>query len=140
MKHIDIMQPPFCDLIFTGEKTIESRFTLVKCPPFKRVYSGDIVYIKKSGGDILGKIVVDKVSYFEKMTPSDWIEIKKYQNQLCAYYDPDFWDKRKKARYVSLIFIKSYKKYSIPQKFVKKDRRGWVVLSEQNVKTRPQKN
>ena len=128
MKHLDIMHFPFYDLIFNGERTMEARFTKVRCAPFQKVNAGDVIYIKKCGGYILGEVTVKKALYFENPTPEDWSIIKKYHKQLCSHYEKDFWEKRKDAKYISLLFIDSPKKYAAPQIFIKKDRRGWVIL------------
>ena len=44
-QHLAILVQPFLDLILKGEKTIETRFTKVKCPPFQKVKEGDIILL-----------------------------------------------------------------------------------------------
>ena len=127
-QHLAILVQPFLDLILRGEKTIETRFTKVKCPPFQKVKEGDIILLKKSGGLVVGEITAGKVEYFSNLTPEKIEALKKYSSEICSDYDPKFWDKRKDSRYVSFIHIASVKKYATPYPFPKNDRRAWLVL------------
>ena len=52
--HLAILTPGWIDLILDGSKTIESRFTKVRCAPFGKVHEGDSVYLKESGGLVKG--------------------------------------------------------------------------------------
>lgn len=127
-QHLAILVQPFLDLILKGEKTIETRFTKVKCPPFQKVKEGDIILLKKSGGLVVGEITAGKVEYFSDLSPEKMEELKKYSSEICADYDPYFWEKRKDSRYISFIHIARVKKYETPYPFPKNDRRAWLIL------------
>ena len=127
-QHLAILVQPFLDLILQNKKTIESRFTKVKCPPFEKVKEGDVILLKQSGGLVVGEMVAGKVEYFSDVTPEKMEGLKKYSSQICADYDPNFWEKRKDARYVTLIHIARVKAYENPYPYPKKDRRAWIVL------------
>lgn len=127
-KHLAVFKPPFLDLILTGKKNIESRFSRVRCAPYEKVESGDIVLLKKSGGLIYGEFTVLKVETFSDMTPKMLKTLKKYSQAICADADPNFWKTRKNCRYVTLIHIQKPKRYKKPYSITKHDRRGWVVL------------
>ena len=131
-QHLAILVQPFLDLILQRKKTIETRFTKVMCPPFQKVRKGDIILLKKSGGLVLGEMTAGEVEYFANITTDKMEELKKYSLQICADYEPNFWDKRKDARYVSFIHIESIKKYDKPYPYPKKDRRAWLVLDNKN--------
>ena len=68
--HLAILTPGWIDLILDGTKTIESRFTRVRCAPFRKVHEGDSVYLKESGGLVKGMFTVAKVETFENLTAS----------------------------------------------------------------------
>lgn len=105
-KHLAIFKGQAGEEILSGKKTIESRFSKVKKAPFGVVSSGDMVYIKPSGKEIIGEFRVKKVCYFE---------------------DPEI----KTARYATFIFIGDSARFiTSPLKFKKKDSRGWVVLEQ----------
>ena len=68
--HLAILTPGWIDLILDGSKTIESRFTKVRCAPFRKVHADDSVYLKESGGLVKGMFRVAQVETFENLTAS----------------------------------------------------------------------
>ncbi|KKQ35404.1 MAG: hypothetical protein US51_C0006G0001, partial [Microgenomates group bacterium GW2011_GWA2_37_6] len=54
MKHLAIFKGDGAEKILTGKKTIESRFSKNKIAPYGVVSAGDLVYMKLSGGAIIG--------------------------------------------------------------------------------------
>ena len=128
-KHLAILTQPFLDLILDGKKTIESRFTKVRCLPYNRIAAGDIVIMKKSGGLVLGEFTVSKVKTFTDTTPDDISKIAgKYGREIGSDVQDDFWECRQKTKYVTLMYISNPVRYESPYPFPKKDRRGWVLL------------
>ena len=115
-------------MILTGAKTIETRFSKVKLVPFGIVSTGDLVYIKPSGKDIIGEFRVKKVIFFDGLTSEDLVLIKKqYGMEITA--DETYWERKSSANYGSLIFISQCTPFiTSPLKITKKDLRGWVVL------------
>ena len=127
-KHLAIFKGKTGEAILFGKKTIESRFSRIKNPPFGAISSGDLVYIKPSGKDIIGQFRVKKVIFFDGLNVSDLEELKKrYGKELSE--GNDYWEANKTPRYGTLIFIgDSSRLITSPIKFPKKDLRGWVVL------------
>ena len=66
--HLAILYPVWIELILDGSKTIESRFSKVRCAPFGKVSTGDTVYLKVSGGPVKGHFTVADVTTFENLT------------------------------------------------------------------------
>ena len=126
--HLAILVQPFLDLILNGKKTIETRFTKVKCSPFQKVKEGDIILLKQSGGQVIGEMIAGRVEYFSDLTPQKFENLKKYSSEICSEYEDLFWEKRKDARYITFIYVAGVKKYDKPYPFPKKDRRAWVLL------------
>lgn len=128
MKHLAIFTKGVGEKILSGEKTIESRFSRKKNPPFGVISSGDLVYIKPSGEDIIGQFRVQKVFFFDGLTQNDLNDLqKRYDNQLAT--DKNYWESKKNAKFGTLIFIGNSSRFiTSPVKFPKKDLRGWVVL------------
>ena len=127
-KHLAIFKGQAGDLILTGKKKVESRFARVKNPPFGMIGSGDLVYIKPSGKDIIGQFRVKKVIFFDGLTPLDMARIRKeYGGDLAI--DKTYWTNRSNCKYGTLIFIGDCTRFvTAPVKPFKKDLRGWVVL------------
>lgn len=118
--HLAVFNEPFLSLVFSGEKKIESRFSINKISPYERVKEGDVVILKESGGPITGIFIVGEVKFFKHL---DKYLITKIENEfgelICTSYDENFWIKREKANYASLIEVSKIKK--LPPSKVKKE-------------------
>ncbi len=126
-RHLAVFNPEEADLIFSGKKKIEGRFSQIKIPPFGKVAAGDIVLIKKPGEKIIGQFLIDRVFYFDHPKKEEIEQIKrKYGRGLVL--PATFWLDKEKINYLTLMFIKSVTKFIIAPKIVKKDLRPWVVL------------
>lgn len=127
-KHLAIFKGNAGEKILLGQKTIESRFSKVKNAPFGVISSGDLVYIKPSGKDIIGQFRVKKVFFFDNFDLRDLRDFReRYGKQLAV--DEGYWEKKKNSRYGILIFIGDCTRFiTSPVKIKKSDLRGWVVL------------
>ncbi len=128
MKHLAIFKGDGAENILNGKKTIESRFSKGKIAPFGIISKGDLVYIKTSGGEIIGQFRVTKVIFFDGLNFEDLEYLKeKYGKEIAS--DEAYWLKVKDSKYGSLIFIGSCTRFiTSPIKVPKKDLRGWVIL------------
>lgn len=127
-KHLAIFKGRVGELILKGEKLVETRFSKAKIVPFGVVSSGDLVYIKPSGKDIIGQFRVKKVIFYDGLDPGDIKVIKEtYGQEITA--DDDYWQRKSNSIYGTLIFIGQTTPFiTAPTKIPKKDLRGWVVL------------
>lgn len=127
-RHLAIFKGNGAELILSGKKTIESRFSKRKDPPFALLACGDLVYIKPSGKDIIGQFKVKKVIFYDGLTWDDILDIKERFGKEIAL-DESYWGSKNNAKYGSLIFIGESSRFiTSPIKIPKKDLRGWVVL------------
>ena len=127
MKHLAIFDKDLVEAIFSGAKKVDGRFSKIRVVPFGRISKGDIVWMKISGGKIVGYFKVSKVISFEHLTTKDLQLIKDVWGKD-LYLSEKFWREREKVNFATLIFIDSVGKFLVPPKFVKKDLRPWVVL------------
>ncbi|MDO8570594.1 MAG: hypothetical protein Q7R97_03340 [Candidatus Daviesbacteria bacterium] len=127
-KHLAIMDRATIDKILSGKKIIETRFSLHKIAPFGVVSSGDLVYMKASGGEIIGQFRVKKVFFFEGFDQKDFFDLKKrYEKEINA--DENYWNNKKDCKFGTLIFISESERFiTSPIKIKKSDQRGWMVL------------
>lgn len=126
--HLAVFNEPFLSLVFEGKKKIESRFSINKISPYKRVKKGDIVILKESGGDVTGIFIVGEVKFFKHLDKCLIAKIEdEFGEMICTSYDENFWAKREKANYASLIEVNKIKKLP-PYKSEKRDRSGWSIL------------
>jgi hypothetical protein len=124
--HLAILVEPYLQFILDGKKTVESRFSANRCPPYGAVKKGDIILLKRSGGPIVGLCQVADV-WFYHLDPESWKFIKdKFAKAICAQ-GTAFWEERETASYATLMRIEQVQTIE-PVNFTKRDRRGWVVL------------
>lgn len=126
--HLAIFVEPYLQYVLDGKKTVESRFSINHCAPHNRVFSGDVLLLKKSGGPIVGMCEVSNV-WFYNLDKNSWSEIRREFTQALCAQDPEFWSKRKLASFATLMKIKKPVKTK-PVYLDKRDRRGWVVLKQ----------
>jgi hypothetical protein len=126
--HLAVFVEPYLQFVLEGRKTIESRFSVNRCAPYQRVKSGDVILLKRSGGAIVGLCLVSQAWYYHLEAGSLEMIREKFGKAICAQ-GSDFWKSRERASYATLIRVQDVTSIeSVP--FVKRDRRGWVVLSE----------
>jgi hypothetical protein len=124
--HLAIFNEPYLRYVLDGTKTVESRFSVNRCPPYSRVTRGDLLLLKRAGGPVMGICAVGAVQFYN-LDPASWQQIRRdYTTALCAQ-DPDFWAAREAAAYATLMQVSNARNIP-PFEFPKKDRRGWVVL------------
>jgi hypothetical protein len=123
--HLAVFTEPFFALVLEGRKTIESRFSRVRCAPFEAVSDGDIILIKQAGGPICGLALARQAWSFE-LDRQIFSRIREqYGDAICA--DDDFWRNRRNSSYATLIELAE--PTAIPaMPCSKRDRRGWVPL------------
>ena len=125
--HLAILVEPYLQFILEGRKTVESRFSSRRLPPYRSVSSGDVILLKRSSGPILGICEIAEV-WFYRLDPASWAVIRTEFTQAMCAQDPDFWRNRVKASFATLMRIQNVIRVS-PIKCGKRDRRGWVVLT-----------
>ena len=130
--HLAVLTPGWIELILTGDKTIESRFTKRRSAPFGKVNAGDVVFMKESGGLVKGAFRVGKVDTIEKLTYELRIAIDaSFREQIFGTpYFTEHWDQWKASNHATLIHIAEPVAFKEPFAFPKRDRRAWVVLDD----------
>lgn len=121
-----VFAEPYLALMINGMKTIESRFSRNKTVPYERITKDGIVFVKRSGGAVIGYLEIENVLFFDLATKPIQ-EIKdEYNSGICA--DEEFWRAKAQSRYATLIFIREFHPLS-PFTVTKKDMRTWIVLN-----------
>lgn len=132
-KHLAIFSPEGAEQVLAGKKTVETRFSKNKIVPFGEVSAGDVVYIKVSGGNIVGQFLVKKVISIENIDQTDWDFISKsYGKQISLgseYLDDQYFSGKKDSRFGTIIFIERVEQFIVPPiKIEKRDQRGWMLI------------
>lgn len=133
VNHISIFSEGWIDLVFSGSKTIESRFSKTRGIPFGRVSMGDIVFMKESGGPIRGLFFVSGVKFYENLTEHQISEIDvEYNEEIFGrslYFD--HWDRWLECHHATLVWIGSpIIKFDRPLEYKSRGRSAWRILSE----------
>jgi hypothetical protein len=126
--HLAVFVEPFLSYVLDGRKSVESRFSVRQCAPFRRVGIGDIILLKAASGPVKGICQVAKAWYFDlNSVPLGSIR-ERFATAICAP-DDAFWRARESAEYATLLKLRLVREVS-PLPCPKRDRRGWVILHE----------
>lgn len=125
--HLAIFSQPYLDQIFSGDKTVESRFSLNRIAPFQKVTHGDIVFMKESGGKLCGIMELDKVEFFSRNEGTDMKDLmQKYKGELKI--TDEFIAAKQSANYASFLYPRKIIRIH-PITLHKPDRGSWIVLN-----------
>lgn len=126
--HLAILSQPYLDKILAGEKTIESRFSQNKVPPYQKISSGDILFLKETAGLVKAIVQVQGAEFVGPMNPGEAeVVIDQYSKELCI--ETDFRAVKKDSRYATLMYIGNMILVN-PFQLDKSDRRSWVILDD----------
>ncbi len=129
MKHIVILRQPFFDMILSGEKTIESRFSFNKTAPYGKVNIGDTLYFKQTGKTVTANAKVKDIKYYE-LTPQKVEEIRiKFGKQIGTDKFKD-WQTTLTKKYCTLIWFKDLTLINEMQ-VPRSNGAGWIVVDKQ---------
>lgn len=123
--HLAIFVEPYLSAVLDGRKTVESRFALHKCAPYKRVETGDIILLKKSGGPVVG-ITLAAGRHFYELEAGDLKQIRREYSTKMFAEDDEFWSSRANKRFATLIDLTDTVRID-EMTVEKRDRRGWVT-------------
>lgn len=122
--HLAVLVEPYLAYILEGRKTIESRFSKNRVPPFGRVRVGDLVFLKRAAGPVVGVMCVERADFL-LLNEETWPQVRALSRPLCA--DSDFWLARADKHYATLLHVGAVRALR-PFLVQKTDRRAWVIL------------
>lgn len=128
MKHIAILRQPFYDMVISGTKTIESRWSMNRCAPFNKIKVGDIIYIKQTGKPVTAKAVAKKVKFYN-LTPEIVEEIRVKYGKFIGTDKFEDWQSTLNKKYCTLIWLDKVEKIS-PIDVPRSNGAGWIILKD----------
>lgn len=128
-RHLAIFDKTAAEVLFSGKKKIDGRFSQIKIAPYGKVAAGDVVLVKIGGGKIVGQFTCDRVLCFDHPTNLELEEIKRKYGKAMGM-PQTFWLDHEKVNYVTLMFIGQVNKFIIAPEIKKRDLRPWVVLEK----------
>jgi len=127
--HLAILTKPYLEKIVAGQKTIESRFSRARVPPFNKVRAGDVVFLKEVAGPVHAVALTSHVQFFGPLGPSEAEQImEEYRQGL--QLDSDFKTAKQDSLYATLISLEVVLPLK-PLHVIKLDRRPWVALADE---------
>jgi len=127
--HLAVLYAEYLSKVLAGEKTVEGRFSKVRCAPHGMVSAGDRVFLKEQSGPVMALADVAQVLTFENLSRCQAeLLIAQYGARLCI--GEDFVPRVISARYITLMRLARVTLLP-PMWLDKRDRRPWVVLSPQ---------
>lgn len=129
MKHIVILKKKYYDMIISGEKTIESRFSLNKTAPYGKVQIGDELLLKVIGCDVTATARVKDVEYFEELYPDRINKIRvRYGKDIGSTKMSEWMDTMTK-NYGTLVWLTDVKEVE-PISVKRSCGAGWLIIKE----------
>ena len=126
MQHIAILRQPFFDMVLSGEKTIESRWSMNKVAPYGKVSIGDKILLKETGKDVTATAIVKDVKYYE-LTPEIVEEIRLHYGKQIGTDKFEDWEATLHKRYCTLIWLSNVKNVA-PIKVKRSNGAGWLLM------------
>ncbi len=126
MQHIAIMRQPFFDMVISGEKSIESRWSQSRRAPYNRVKVGDEILFKLTGQPVTATAKVAHVRYYE-LTPELVDDIRLRYGKEIGTDRFDDWEGTRNKKYCTLIWLCDVKKTK-PIEVPRSNGAGWIVL------------
>ena len=130
--HLAVLAEPYLSRVICGQKTIESRFSKVRIPPFGKVQAHDVLLLKEVSGPIRALASVSWVETFGPLPPGGAGRIMEF-HRLPLTLDAAFLAQKRDHAYGTLIHLGSVVRVR-PLPLAKTDRRAWVVLAEDQVR------
>ncbi len=124
--HLAVLVNPWLQEILDGRKTVESRFSVFRCAPYGCVEAGDVILLKKSGGNIVGICQAAETRSYV-LNPQSLCAIREEFSEAIGTQDAAFWNARARAKYATLVTVQNVRSVR-PLPWRKSDRRGWVVI------------
>lgn len=128
MKHLAIFKQPFYDMVLSGEKTIESRWSMNKIAPYNKVNIGDEILLKLTGQLVTATAKVKDVKYYE-LTPEIAEDIRLKYGREIGIDKFENWDETRQKKYLTLIWLEDVTTIK-PLRVPRSNGAGWVVQKD----------
>jgi hypothetical protein len=117
INHLVILRAPYLDLILSGDKTVESRLSRRRHPATTRCLPGDVLYLKRTGGDIEGRATVAQIDAFSDLDSFALRRLSEEWAGRVAATEPDDWYQRIKhdARHALFLTLTQVEIFHIPK-------------------------
>lgn len=126
-EHVAIVTRAIADALGRGTKTVETRFSRQRRPPFGCVRPGDTVHFKVVGGGIVSSFDVRAVRELADLTPAVVERLRRELGRLVAA-PSDYWTSRRTARFGVLIWLIPLRSSRRPRRVPRQYGNAWITL------------
>jgi hypothetical protein len=130
--HLIVVNEPYLSAMIAGRKTIESRWSKKRTPPFGRVNRGDVLILKEVSGPIRAIAAIARVEAFGPLPPGGACRIMDQHREELALEDA-FRERKQDDPFGTLMFLGEVRSVQ-PLALVKRDRRSWVMLGHHQLR------
>ena len=127
MKHIVILKKQPFNKILSGQKTIESRWSINKIVPYNKLKENDILFLKETGKDVNVTAQVETVKYYKLNDHLIKDILDSYSKDIGIEDKEKFFLDVKNKKYCTLIWLKNIKRID-PIKVKRSNGSGWLVI------------
>ncbi|HEX7009658.1 MAG TPA: ASCH domain-containing protein [Phycisphaeraceae bacterium] len=128
--HVAILMPAYLRMILKGRKTIESRLSSRKMPPYRMIQAGQRIFFKASGGPFRATAIAQHVDFYDDLTPQRVRELRqRFQGRICA--DEGYWRAKQRCRYATLIHLAQVEPIDTGPRYRPSSYLAWFVLPDE---------
>lgn len=128
--HVAILYREYVEMILAGTKTVESRLSKVRCPPWGQVRAGERLFFKVSSGSFCATAVAEAVLDLEGQTPADIDRLRERWNPTIRG-DDAYWAKKRQCPFVTLVHLRDVEPLDVGPRYRVQQMRAWYVLDEE---------
>lgn len=126
--HLAVVDRTTLSDILSGRKSIESRLSLIRCLPYRRISEGDTIYFKLSGGTVQATARAARVFFEEHLSP-ERVRTLAVQYADVLRWQPGWLERKLNSRYCTFIWLENVQAI-VPVRYVQPGRAGWLLLEE----------
>lgn len=129
MIHVAVVHPRYADAILAGTKTVESRLSMVRCDPYRAIFSGERLYFKAKGGAVLATTVAGRVEFADGLSPRKVAALRRRFGAAVAA-DADYWEAKRSACFATFIDLMDVERVRFGPCFPAFHGRAWQRLPD----------
>jgi len=128
-KHLVLISASEAEEILSGKSEYLLRFFRKRPDFFKVLASGDLIYFRKKGSEVLGQFLVGKLLVVEGIGKGDWEWIEKVISDQWKGKREEFIEKANENSTLVIIQIEELEQFiTSPIDVPKNSRKEWIVL------------
>ena len=126
--HVAILKRPYLEAILDRRKTVEARLTRTAMPPYGKIASGELMFLKASGGPFMATASAGSVVAERDLTPERFDALRTRFQPAVGGTD-EFWNQRRATtRYATFTELTDVQPCSVGPLYRVANMKAWYVL------------